>query len=70
MKKKKANFSKLSLGKKLIAKMNTDSIKGGTGDTIFSVQVCETVDFTACYGNFNCMLFQTQEDCQRRSLRC
>ena len=59
---KKRSIQKLSLKKAAISNLNKSATKGGTfgGDTLFciSINFCETIDYTACNGEFFCQIYQ------------
>lgn len=57
---KKKSIQKLSLKKASISKLNANALSGGTGwsEVICeSVDLCETINYTRCYGNRNCGIF-------------
>ncbi|WP_420572019.1 hypothetical protein [Kordia sp.] len=57
---KKRNIEKLRLKKAAISNLNASSSTGGTlGNTQFclSVNFCETIDYTACNGEFICQIY-------------
>lgn len=59
---KKKSIHKLKLNKASISTLNANALTGGTiGGTLFcqSVNICETRDFTRCYGELNCQLYDT-----------
>lgn len=59
---KKKSIQKLKLKKASVSTLNTSVLKGGTvGATLFcqSVNICETIHYTRCYGEFNCRLYDT-----------
>ncbi|EDP98080.1 hypothetical protein U8527_18945 [Kordia algicida OT-1] len=59
---KKKSIKKLKLQKASISILNTEVLKGGTiGGTLFcqSVNICETRDFTRCFGELNCQIYDT-----------
>ncbi len=61
---KKKSIHKLKLNKASISTLNANALTGGTiGGTLFcqSVNICETRDFTRCYGELNCQLYDTNE---------
>ena len=61
---KKKNLKKLSLGKTRVSALEKSAVSGG-----FDLTIQETIDFTACYGDQQCQLYQTQEDCGGRTRR-
>jgi hypothetical protein len=60
---KKKSIKKLSLKKAAVANFNPDVVKGGNDTTWQSVYLCEsenwcqTIDYTACDGGYNCGIF-------------
>ena len=68
MKKRSLNSKKLKLKKSVIASMDKNMVKGGirtaTFPTLCGPACGETVFFTACNGQRNCGLFETQLDCR------
>ena len=60
MKKQKLNLKKLS-----VSSFKTEDLKtyaagaGGTGVRVCSVAVCDTINVTACYGNWQCQKYDT-----------
>ena len=66
MKKQKLNLKKLS-----VSSFKTDDLlrqKGGThgggsGFEFCSVDLCETRDFTACFGEWQCQIYDTNGAC-------
>ena len=62
---KKKSIQKLTLNKASISTLNAHSLKGGTiGGTLFcqSVNICETIDYSACRGERNCQIYQIPTD--------
>jgi len=63
---KKKNLKKLSLRKTRVSALEKSAVSGG-----FDFTIQETIDFTACYGDQQCQIYQTAEDCvDRTRLRC
>ncbi|WP_340067213.1 hypothetical protein [Ascidiimonas aurantiaca] len=62
---KKKNLKKLALRKTCISALEKSAVNGGIDLTIQ-----ETIDFTACYGDQLCQLYQTAEDCGGGTRRC
>ncbi|WP_046758092.1 hypothetical protein [Kordia jejudonensis] len=61
---KKKSIKKLKLKKASISTLNANSLTGGTiGGTVFcqSVNICETIDYTRCNGEFYCQLYDRNE---------
>jgi len=58
---KKKSIQKLSLNKKAVSKLTENALSGGTfdGDTAFclSINFCETIDYTACNGEYICQIY-------------
>ncbi|EDP98083.1 hypothetical protein U8527_18960 [Kordia algicida OT-1] len=60
---KKRSIKKLALKKSAISTLNANSAKGGTNEPWQSVYICEsvnwcqTLDYTACDGGWNCGIF-------------
>ena len=57
---KKKSIVKLKLKKTSISTLNANAIRGGIGDSVLlceSRDICETIDVTRCYGNYNCGIF-------------
>ncbi|WP_046743766.1 hypothetical protein [Kordia zhangzhouensis] len=57
---KKKSLKKLKINKASISALDATNVKGGFGDSVYicdSVQLCETIHVTRCYGNYNCGLF-------------
>ncbi|MFK7747601.1 MAG: hypothetical protein AB8B65_04375 [Kordia sp.] len=56
---KKKSIHKLKLKKAAVSNLNTNAVTGGTGNTLFcfSVNFCETIDYTACNGEFICQIY-------------
>ncbi|MEM6684504.1 MAG: class I lanthipeptide [Bacteroidota bacterium] len=65
---KKKSIKKLSLRKAPISNLSSDELKGGT-DQWQSVYLCEsdnwcqTIDYTACDGGWNCGIFERTRNC-------
>ncbi|MEM6684506.1 MAG: hypothetical protein AAF617_01825 [Bacteroidota bacterium] len=59
---KKRSIQKLRLQKAAISNLNKHAATGGTfgGNTAFclSINFCETIDYTACNGEFFCQIYQ------------
>ncbi|EDP98081.1 hypothetical protein U8527_18950 [Kordia algicida OT-1] len=60
---KKRNIEKLQLKKAAISNLNADKSVGGTGDTQFclSYNFCETIDYSACNGEFICQIYTSPQ---------
>lgn len=59
---KKKSIQKLKLKKPSVSALNAEALTGGTvGGTLFcqSVNICETRDFTRCFGELNCQIYDT-----------
>ena len=62
---KKKSIEKLRLKKAAISALNSNHLYGGdentTQGTVFcqSVNVCETIDYTRCYGELQCQFYDT-----------
>ncbi|WP_046758095.1 hypothetical protein [Kordia jejudonensis] len=57
---KKRSIQKLKLNKKAVSKLTTDVLSGGINtNTLFcqSNNFCETIDYTACNGEFYCQIY-------------
>ncbi|MEM6719726.1 MAG: class I lanthipeptide [Bacteroidota bacterium] len=59
---KKKSLKKLSLKKAAVANFDADTLKGGNDpwQSVFlceSVNWCQTLDYTACDGGWNCGIF-------------
>jgi hypothetical protein len=57
---KKRSIQKLALKKAAISNLNTVAEKGGTAPETafcFSINFCETIDYTACNGEFLCQIY-------------
>lgn len=57
---KKKSIKKLALKKDAISTLNANSIQGGTWQSVYlceSDNWCLTVDYSMCYGNRNCGIF-------------
>ena len=62
---KKKSIKKLSLKKAPVSNLNADSVKGGTWQSVYlceSVNWCQTRDYSFCYGNRNCGIFDPSGD--------
>jgi len=55
---KKQNLKKLSLRKTRVSTLEKNAVNGGFGPARQ-----ETIFFTACYGDRQCKIYQTAEDC-------
>ncbi|WP_046743765.1 hypothetical protein [Kordia zhangzhouensis] len=60
---KKRTLKKLRLKKSAIAKFSTKALTGGNGQSDFdvyciSVNFCETKDFSRCFGEAECQIYQ------------
>lgn len=58
---KKKSIQKLSLNKKAVSTLTANIVSGGTlGNTQFclSFNFCETVDYTACNGEYYYQIYQ------------
>ncbi|EDP98079.1 hypothetical protein U8527_18940 [Kordia algicida OT-1] len=62
---KKKSIKKLALLKASISKLNTNALSGGTAQSAnefcISINICETIDYTACNGVFGCQLYLTMD---------
>lgn len=61
---KKKSIKKLKLKKASVSTLNASMLKGGTiGGTLFcqSVNVCETRDYTRCFGELYCQLYDPNQ---------
>ncbi|MCH2192794.1 hypothetical protein [Kordia sp.] len=61
---KKRSIHKLKLKKAAVSNLNTNAATGGTfGNTAFciSVNFCETIDYTACNGEFICQIYDSPQ---------
>lgn len=60
---KKKSIKKLKLLKASISTLNTSVLQGGTAQSAnefcISINICETIDYTACNGEFDCQLYLT-----------
>ncbi|WP_298513774.1 class I lanthipeptide [uncultured Kordia sp.] len=60
---KKKSIKKLKLHKASISTLNANALSGGTDQSGYlfceSVNICETIDYTACNGEFGCQLYLT-----------
>lgn len=57
---KKRSIHKLKLKKAAVSNLNSGALHGGTlGNTqfCFSINFCETIDYTACNGEFICQIY-------------
>lgn len=57
---KKKSIQKLALKKSAVSKLNANSVQGGTWQSVYlceSVNWCQTLDYTACDGGWNCGIF-------------
>jgi len=56
---KKKSIQKLSLNKNAVSTLTVNVLSGGTGNTqfYFSINFCETIDYTACNGEFICQIY-------------
>ncbi|MGH1388376.1 hypothetical protein [Kordia sp.] len=62
---KKKSIKKLKLKKASISTLNANSVKGGTWQSVYlceSENWCQTIDYTRCYGNRNCGIFDPSGD--------
>lgn len=61
---KKRSIKKLALNKKAVSTLTASVLKGGTlGNTAFclSFNFCETIDYTACNGEFYCQIYDSPQ---------
>ncbi|MGH1388378.1 hypothetical protein [Kordia sp.] len=61
---KKRSIQKLKLKKAAVSNLNSGALTGGTiGTTQFclSVNFCETIDYTACNGEFICQIYDSPQ---------
>ena len=58
---KKKTIHTLKLKKTSLSALNTQELKGGTNSDQFcqSVNSCETIDYTRCYGANQCGFYNT-----------
>jgi len=57
---KKKSIQKLKLKKASISKLNANAVQGGTWQSVYlceSENWCQTIDYSRCYGNRNCGIF-------------
>jgi hypothetical protein len=57
---KKRSIHKLKLNKTAVSTLTANALSGGTqGNTqfCFSINFCETIDYTACNGEFICQIY-------------
>ncbi|MEM6684508.1 MAG: class I lanthipeptide [Bacteroidota bacterium] len=58
---KKKSIQKLKLHKTAISTLNANALSGGTGQSKFefceTINICETRDYTACFGEFGCQIY-------------
>ena len=63
MKKQKLNLKKLSVSSFATVKTSNTTkggtSGGGTGYEFCSVNLCQTIDYTACYGERYCQIYDT-----------
>ena len=61
---KKKTINTLKLKKTSVSALNTQELKGGTNSNEFcqSVDICETIDYTRCRGEYQCQIYQTPTD--------
>lgn len=61
---KKKSIAKLKLNRASVSNLNANAVKGGFGDSVYickSVNWCETRDYTRCYGNRVCGIFNPND---------
>lgn len=61
---KKRSIQKLRLNKNAVSTLTANALSGGTlGNTQFclSVNFCETIDYTACNGEFFCQIYDSPQ---------
>lgn len=60
---KKKSIQKLTLKKSAISNLHANALAGGTGQSKYlfceSINICETIDYSACNGEFGCQLYLT-----------
>ena len=61
---KKKSLKKLEINKTAISTLTANGLKGGTESNLFcySVDLCETIDYTRCRGEYQCQIYQTPTD--------
>ena len=62
---KKKSIQKLTFNKASVSKLNANMLSGGNDtDTIFSQSnnFCETIDYTACRGEYQCQIYRVPTD--------
>ena len=63
---KKKSLKKLKINKASISSLVVNKVKGGAGDSEYiceSVNWCQTIDYTACDGGYNCGIFDRTRHC-------
>lgn len=57
---KKKSIHKLRLKKAAVSNLNREATSGGNEETqfCFSINFCETIDYTACNGEYICQIYQ------------